>query len=388
MDHPTHTIDPEGDVIIVLSNANSPFAPDDHEDTTMKKIPGSDSKSEPSDHDEDQHREKRPRLVGEQPSGTPTEDGHLSETPDEKCFRIQVSGRHLILASPIFSKMLTGTWKESTTYQSKGSVEITAEDWDIEAFLILLRAIHAQQSQIPRKLSLEMLANVAVLINYYDCKDTVSILTEVWINGLNEEIPQTCSREVLLWVWVSQFFKLPSQFKTSTSNIMTYCDGLVTNRGLPIDLRTISKKTQTPNYFLSNIVTESMNVRRRSAIKKILDRLHNTLEELLSGDRGCNFECRSMAYGALTLEMNSANLLSSTLAAPFQGLSYKSLLEKIESFHSPDWDHHHKYNYRSCRLRSLKSLAGTLDSHIEGVDIDRLDPNFRETSLFGFLAKS
>ncbi|PYH30454.1 BTB/POZ domain-containing protein [Aspergillus neoniger CBS 115656] len=319
MDQPTHTIDPEGDVIIVLSNANSPFAPDDHEDTTAKKNSDSDSKT--SDEEEDQHREKRPRLVEEQPSETPTEDGHLSETPDEKCFRIQVSAKHLILASPVFRNMLTGNWKESVSYLQKGSVEITAESWDIEAFLIFLRAIHGQQSQIPRKLSLEMLAKIAVLINYYDCKDAVSILTELWIDGLEDKIPATYTRDLMLWLWVSAFFKLSSQFQTSTSNVMTHCDHLITNRGLPIP---------------ENIINV-MNERRSGVINGILLRLNKMREDLLSGSRGCDFECRSMTLGALTMHMNSNDLLPLEREAPFSGLSYAMIFRKIQSFRSPEW---------------------------------------------------
>ncbi|GLA19442.1 hypothetical protein AnigIFM62618_007551 [Aspergillus niger] len=244
MDQPTHIIDPEGEVAIVLRNANPPFAPDNYEDMTEEmnsfKLSGA-CEGLP----DEQPDEKR--LAEEQPSETPTEDAHLSETSDDKCFHIRVSAKHLIFASPVFRNILTGGWKESVAYLSKGFVEITAESWDIEALLILLRAIHGQQSQIPRKLSLEMLAKIAVLINYYDCKDAVSILTDLWINGLEEKIPLTYSRDLMLWVWVSQFFKLSSKFKTSTSNAMTYCDGLITSCGLPTTEKIMSKHLQPPD---------------------------------------------------------------------------------------------------------------------------------------------
>jgi hypothetical protein len=38
----------------------------------------------------------------------------------ETCFRIQVSAKHLIFASSIFKKILTGGWKESVAYLEKG----------------------------------------------------------------------------------------------------------------------------------------------------------------------------------------------------------------------------------------------------------------------------
>ena len=122
-----------------------------------------------------------------------------------------------MFASPVFKWLLTGGWKESIACFQKGSVEITAECWDVEVFIILLRAIHAQHSQIPRKLTPEMLAKLTVIADYYECQETVHFLTELWIEKLDEKIPPIASRDLILWLWIAWFFRLPSQFKSSTS---------------------------------------------------------------------------------------------------------------------------------------------------------------------------
>jgi hypothetical protein len=77
-----------------------------------------------------------------------------------------------MLASPVFKSMLTGSLNESVSFSKlqKGSIEITAESWDIDAFLILLRIVHCQFNHVPRKLSLEILAKVAVIADHYECK--------------------------------------------------------------------------------------------------------------------------------------------------------------------------------------------------------------------------
>ena len=56
--------------------------------------------------------------------------------------------------------------EERVTLLKRGSVEIATESWDIAALLILLRIIHCQNDNIPRRLSLELLAKVAVLSDY------------------------------------------------------------------------------------------------------------------------------------------------------------------------------------------------------------------------------
>lgn len=56
-----------------------------------------------------------------------TQQYAYEEDQIETSFRVQVSAKHLTLASPVFKKMLSGGWKKSVTFFQKSSVEITAE---------------------------------------------------------------------------------------------------------------------------------------------------------------------------------------------------------------------------------------------------------------------
>jgi hypothetical protein len=96
--------------------------------------------------------------------------------------------------------------KETVTFLQKGSVEITADSWDTEAFLFLLRIMYCQFMQIPRKMSLEMLAKVAVIADYYECKEVVQFFLDMWIEALDDEIPMAYCRPLVLWLWVAWFF--------------------------------------------------------------------------------------------------------------------------------------------------------------------------------------
>lgn len=122
-------------------------------------------------------------------------------------------------------------------------MEITADSWDIEAFLILLHIIHGRYYQTPRKITLETLAKVAVLADYYDCREALDILVTTWINSLEETIPKSYSRNLILWLWVSWFFQLPAQFREATSTAMSWSNNWIDNLGLPIPDIVISKDT-------------------------------------------------------------------------------------------------------------------------------------------------
>lgn len=115
------------------------------------------------------------------------------------------------------------------------------ERWDIEALLILLRVIHCQNQHVPRKLTLEMLAKVAVLADFYECKEAVGFFANIWIEALEEEPPTTYCRDLITWLWISWFFELPRYFQEVTSTAMSRSNGSISNLELPIPDRVLGK---------------------------------------------------------------------------------------------------------------------------------------------------
>ncbi|KAJ5775855.1 uncharacterized protein N7511_000866 [Penicillium nucicola] len=288
--------------------------------------------------------------------------------------RIQVSAKHLIFASSVFKKILTGGWKENITYLQKGSVEITTESWDTEAFLILLRAIHGQYYYIPRKLTLEMLAKVAVIADYYECKTALFIMKDIWIDNLEESIPPTVSRDLILWLWIAWFFQLHSQFKRSTLITMSQSDGWVVSFGLPIP---------------ANVIV-SINKCRENAIHNLVITLHETRGAFLDGTRGCCFECRSFMYGTLTMQMQSSNLLSPKPKAPFLNLNYNGLVKTILAFRSPRWygsntsySSYRSSDFHDCPDASFASLFAILKDPLEGLDLQDFTGSSLENVFHG-----
>ncbi|KAJ5425196.1 hypothetical protein N7465_000266 [Penicillium sp. CMV-2018d] len=429
MSQPTHIIDPDGEMIIILRNADSPFAQALEDTVNGMRIPESghcvQSPPEVIDPSPEvfgppQPHSRRPKMKGKKkkkssaiwtppvaeplsepaayPEPTPMEEPvaepapepaaspepapikdpapeqHVADQPDveeaaveeeicepldETCFYIQVSAKHMIFASPVFKRILTGGWKESIAYLEKGSVEITAENWDIEAFLVVLHAIHGKYKDIPRKLTLEMLAKVAVIADYYECKESLYLITDIWVNSMEEKVPATYSRDVILWLWVSWFFQIPSWFKESTSAVMSCSENVIGGWELPIPDKVI----------------ELMNKSREEAINNLVHLLHATLEAFLSRSRGCRLECSSIMYGALAIHMESIHILSPKPAGPFPNLNYNDLRQKVLSFGSPPWCEIYSRHGSShvCHDSSFRSLFQDLDYSIEGLNLVSLN---------------
>lgn len=234
--HPADIIDPDGEVIIVLRDANSPFAY-----AAGDMVPRKTSHGLPKPYKfPSWERASDDAATEEVVTDEAAAEKQTQDPMDGRELRIQVSAKHLTFASSFFKNTLTGRWKESETYQQQGSVEIIAEDWDSEALLIILRAMHCQYNLMPQKVTLEMLAKIATIADYYDCKDVLWIMEEKWIKSLDEK-GSICPRDLILWVWVSWFFKLPTQFTESTSKAMSWSYGLIDGRGLPIPDKVIGK---------------------------------------------------------------------------------------------------------------------------------------------------
>jgi hypothetical protein len=131
-----------------------------------------------------------------------------------------VSSSQLKLASPKFRSMLSGdVWTEATPDEIDGRYHIYAEDWDADALLILLNALHLRNSKVPRSASLEMLAKVAVLAEYYCCLEAIELLVEMWTKKLKKytPVPSEYCRDLMLWTCVAWVLRLPEEFAQTTA---------------------------------------------------------------------------------------------------------------------------------------------------------------------------
>jgi hypothetical protein len=94
---------------------------------------------------------------------------------------------------------------------SDGRYHIGVSDWDEEALFILLSIFHVRVRQIPATVSLEMLAKIAVLVDYYELvgAEVIERDTSGWIAHLRRvAIPSSYCRDLMLWIWISQLFQM------------------------------------------------------------------------------------------------------------------------------------------------------------------------------------
>lgn len=180
----TFIMDPSGDVLLTLSDPNAPFAI--WEDSGIKQTDKSLSESEPA-------------------------------RPIEPEVTFLLSSRHLSLASPVLKTMLSGGWAEGVKADSDSLYHLTAESWDTEAFAMVMNIIHGRWSLVPSTVSLETLAKIAAVVDYYDIREPLQLISSLWMKDfMTSSIPRSFCREVLLWTLVSWVFKQRTFFGQAT----------------------------------------------------------------------------------------------------------------------------------------------------------------------------
>ncbi|KAJ6284289.1 hypothetical protein J3E71DRAFT_172182 [Bipolaris maydis] len=102
--------------------------------------------------------------------------------------------------------MLSGrNQKEVILNENDDCFYITVKNWDKEVFLILRNVLYLRNYQIPRSVSLVMLAKIALLSDYYDCAEAIKLLTSMWVEHHKKTtpIPPEFGCDLMLWMFIA-----------------------------------------------------------------------------------------------------------------------------------------------------------------------------------------
>ncbi|EGD87561.1 hypothetical protein H112_06111 [Trichophyton rubrum D6] len=342
MDQPFYVIDPDGEVDIVLTNPDAPFAIfDENQFEQQDPRPAVENTREDSRRPREKHRRKRKRSS---PPSEPTPA--VQQTT--KTVRIRVSAKHLSLASPVFRSMLNTSCPESATVAEKGSVVVGADGWDVQAFMLFLRILHCQHHHLPRRVSIEMLAKIALISDYYECKFVLAFFSDTWIRALADKKPSRYSRDMILWIWICWYFQLAKEFQRTTLITIVQSIGPIPSLGLPIPARIIDTLNESREWFIGNI----------------LKMLYERREILLNGTQTCSPECGSMSLGSLMKRMHTHGLLKKRPEAPFLSLSCQYLTGVVFEYErtSPSTCY--------CEEIDFESRFGDVGSDFMGLKLD------------------
>jgi hypothetical protein len=225
-----YSMDPSGNVVFTLKNPNAPLAIWGGESDPIIE-PAIPTNNEPFAEDEP------PPAQGDKAS---LPDDSRSITPSDGPVTFLVSSRHLILASPVLKAMLTGGWNEGST--NNGQFQIRAEDWNVEALEVVMNVLHSQYRKVPKRVTLEMLAKIAVIVDYYKVHEAFQIVALTWLRPFSKWLPNLLSPDIILLILVSWVFEHAIIFKHVTKiAILRSRKDVSVSQQLPIPSAVIGK---------------------------------------------------------------------------------------------------------------------------------------------------
>ncbi|RHZ44639.1 hypothetical protein CDV55_100167 [Aspergillus turcosus] len=367
MDNDRYTLDPNGDVILLFYNVNKASPPSQRVETGSHIITLARPTTSPTIN-ASAASPNASAIHTISPSVTftnlqPTwelidvsEEGQMGSDP----VRIRVSSRHLALASPVFQSMFSGNWTEGYEIRYKGNTVMDMDMWDFDATLIIMNIIHGYAPRVPRRVDLDTLAKIAVIVDYYQCPGVVEVFADIWVDQLKVDMPKTFGKAVLQWICVAWVFRKQAEFLAATRVALVESPGVVPSYGLPIPYRIIEK----------------LNDCRLQGIREALSAMDRVIDDLSSSTHRCSFECSSILLGALIKFLRLSNLIFPDPAPPYNNLSIGSLTRSVMLFaRSPLWESRlstkGRAEWHSCKLGTLLDpVRRDLEDKMRGLKLE------------------
>ncbi|EWG36152.1 hypothetical protein FVEG_00292 [Fusarium verticillioides 7600] len=248
-------------------------------------------------------------------------------------YRFRVSSHNLTAVSPVFRTMLKGPWKESVPYEETTSSEglgqtpavpmireVSATDWDVHAFATVLNIIHGRNNDIPRVVTLKFITDVAVIVHYYECAESVTLAAELWAR--NKIFSKEYGKHSIMFLTICWVFSWDSPFSSMARLVVEHGEGLehVDTQDLPIA-----------------VIFGKLDQIREPLLPSIYRRLEELRKDLLNNRIGCGRECRNMMLGTLHGDKHDMQKELGNWDYAHRGVSVARVMDLLNSFPSPEW---------------------------------------------------
>ncbi|KAF4338697.1 hypothetical protein FBEOM_7403 [Fusarium beomiforme] len=268
--------------------------------------------------------------------------------------RMCVSSTHLCLASPVFAAMLNKSRAQLTSRGHQPITEISVTGWDAKALATVFNIIHGKTSEVPRRVNLEFLTDVAAIVHHFRCEEAIKLLFELWLSKLSPLDITDINSQCLMWLFNSRVFSASDEFAHNGKLVLSEYKGPGT-----IELHDL----------LLTKVLDKIDGKRVFLIEKLISGIQH-LEETLTDEPGCpeagSEECTTMALGCLIRGKRKFRHLKS----PYHGISVQQMLAWLRLFPKGVGEHHHRTAGRKCTTYArLQPVIDNMERGVEDMDL-------------------
>ncbi|KAL3593313.1 hypothetical protein FPOAC2_07609 [Fusarium poae] len=230
------------------------------------------------------------------------------------------SKKHLTFASRRAARVFSSKFRESSKLEDGLYHWNLGTAFDPEAFAIVLNVIHGKSRTVPQTLDLDLLAEVASIVDDLECSDAILIFGHRWLMpfGMFYTLPKTMDKTLAQLILVSSVLEDTKLFYSSTKLAIQHSSDTVPSFDLPIRLDIIRR------------IEES----RVSILQELIQKLDKLQDDLLEGRLGCSDGCRAMFLGSLLQTMKASKLYPPP-EPPFSSLTLTWVIESLRYAQSP-----------------------------------------------------
>ncbi|KAL7946047.1 hypothetical protein V8C42DRAFT_50247 [Trichoderma barbatum] len=348
MEPTVYNVDADGDTILILQNANQAIQLREDDPVWENALP--------------KHLAKESQLDEFKVRDPMKEDGN-NHRPE---VWMLLSSKKLALVSSRCRQMTPNNQPEIRPYTYK--YLLVAKGWDEKALEMVMNIIHGHTTNVPGSISLEMLAKIAVIVDYFRCSETVRPYADKWISRLKEPFPTRYGRNLVLRLFVSWVFLDEFDFKAFTATVIRQGRGPMHTLSLPIPKTIIAAIDKT----------------RQRLIDKLFFDLYVLKSKLSEESRICSsiyppqstVGCATILPDALVEGMKDVGLTSPP-QRPFNGYSIVALEKALRGFRQPPvatmmWscDVHGSELFLPVEISSV--LNKQQFENIQGLDVSKL----------------
>ncbi|KAI6779263.1 uncharacterized protein J7T54_000993 [Emericellopsis cladophorae] len=233
--------------------------------------------------------------------------------------RMRLSSRHLILASDYFHSALTKGFAESVSASGDFAHVVRAENMNPEAFRLVMSIVHGQSHQVPRKISLDLLAKVAVVVDYYKLHKAVDFFFQVWVEQIESPATWQYGADFLLRLLVSCIFQEKEMFQKLTRVYLLHSRGPIHHLDLPP----------------LALIRDALEKARQDLVSKAIGQVHALLRSFYKHEPPCSFNCAAFQLGLLAKGLHELGLHDPPPQVPFDGFSFDAIQSGVERIHAP-----------------------------------------------------
>ncbi|PHH60999.1 hypothetical protein CDD81_965 [Ophiocordyceps australis] len=262
---------------------------------------------------------------------------------DEQVVRFRLSSECLLSRSKYFFNMFNGPWQENgsdTTLRI-----IYAHEWKEEALAIVMCALHGWTAPIPRDIDTELFAQIAVIVDYYQCHAAMTQFAARWLSKLKRKLPKHYGRKMVLVLLILQVFGASDAFWDLSIRVQRQVDGPLMLLGLPFAPRlqgSVPPQPATSNPWprrrlMPSHPQDRLETARQRNVGALITYIYDSLACLSRNHSGCEeATCCASRVRQLVQQLVATQIFPKP-DPPYHGFSMAYILDKVLRLDEPAW---------------------------------------------------